>query len=145
VSTVSSFAPRGRAVSLGVGALLALALIGVAAPTAMSTPIEGGNSFQELRQQAQQETTPTQTTASTATTESSSSSGSDSTTLVLGVVAAAVLIGGIAFAIVRDARRVAPAGDGRLAEARSARDTAAMLRRRRAKAKAARRQRKRNR
>ena len=45
----------------------------------------------------------------------------------------------------RDARKVAPAGDGPLAEARAARDTAATLRRRRAKAKAARQQRKRNR
>jgi len=52
---------------------------------------------------------------------------------------------GIALVIARDARRVAPAGDAQLSEARSARDTAARVRRRRAQAKAARRQRKRNR
>lgn len=134
---------RSRAASLSLGATLALALAGVAAPPALSASIEGGNAFSELSQKAQQETTPTQTTASTATTESSSSS--DSTTLVLGVAAAVVLIAGIAFAIVRDARRVAPAGDGQLGESSPTRDSAARLRRRRAKAKAARQQRKRNR
>ena len=125
--------------------MLALALAGVGAPTAVAASIEGGNAFNELSQKAQQETTttPTQTTATTAATESSSGSGS--TTLVLGVVIAVVLIAGIAFAIVRDARRVAPAGDGQLNEAGSARDSGARLRRRRARAKAARRQRRRNR
>jgi len=125
--------------------MLALVIACVAAPTAMSASIEGGNSFNELSEKAQQETTPTQTTASTAATETSSSSGSDSTTLILGIAVAVVLLGGIAFAIVRDARRVAPAGDAQLSEARTAHDAAARLRRRRAKAKAARRQRKRNR
>ncbi len=56
----------------------------------------------------------------------------------------AVLLGGIAFFIVRDARSVAPVVDG-LAGAGSAQERAARLRKRRAKAKAARRQRKRNR
>jgi beta-lactamase regulating signal transducer with metallopeptidase domain len=123
--------------------MLALALGCVAAPTAMSAPIEGGNAFSELSEKAQQETTPTQTTASTASTETSS--GSDSTTLILGVIIAVALVGAIAFVIIRDARRVAPAGDAQLTEATSSRDAAARLRRRRAKAKAARRQRKRNR
>jgi uncharacterized protein HemX len=124
--------------------LLALALAGgAAAPSAMSASIEGGNAFNELSQKAQQETPPAQTTASTATTETSSGSGS--TTLILGVAVAVALVAGIAFVIVRDARRVAPAGDAQLTEARSTRDAAARVRRRRAKAKAARRQRKRNR
>jgi hypothetical protein len=52
------------------------------------------------------------------------------------------LLAGVAFFIVRDSRRVAPAGDGL---AGSSRDRAVRLRKRRAKAKAARRQRKRNR
>jgi hypothetical protein len=56
-----------------------------------------------------------------------------------------VLLIGIAFVIVRDARRVASVGDGNLASGGAARDSAARLRQRRAKAKAARRQRKRNR
>jgi uncharacterized protein HemX len=125
--------------------MLALAIGGVAAPAAMSASIEGGNSFSELSQKAQQETTPTQTTATTATTETETSSGTGSTTLIVGIAIAVALIAGIAFVIVRDARRVAPAGDAQLTEARSSRDAAARLRRRRAKAKAARRQRKRNR
>jgi hypothetical protein len=59
-------------------------------------------------------------------------------------IVGAVLLGGIAFFIVRDARSVAPVGDA-LAAGGSAQDRAARLRKRRAKAKAARRQRKRNR
>jgi hypothetical protein len=56
-----------------------------------------------------------------------------------------LLLAVIGVAIVRDARRVAPAGDVQLAEARSGRDAAARLRKRRAQAKAARKQRRRNR
>jgi hypothetical protein len=55
-----------------------------------------------------------------------------------------LLLGAIAFLIIRDARGVAPVSDPQLAEARSARDSAVALRKRRAKAKAARRQRKQN-
>jgi hypothetical protein len=84
----------------------------------------------------------TQTTP--ATTTSSSSSGVSTSVLVPIFVVGAILLGGIAFFIVRDARSVAPAGDG-LASTGSSRDQAARLRKRRAKAKAARRQRKRNR
>ena len=58
---------------------------------------------------------------------------------------AVALLVAIAYVIVRDARRMAPAGDPQVAEARSAHDSAATLRKRRAKAKAARQQRKRNR
>ena len=56
-----------------------------------------------------------------------------------------VLLGVIAFVIMRDARRLAPATDAEMAERSSASDSAVALRKRRAKAKAARRQRKRNR
>jgi hypothetical protein len=65
--------------------------------------------------------------------------------VIIAVAAAVALLVAIAFVIVRDARRVAPAGDGPLNEARAARDTAVALRKRREKAKAARRQRKRTR
>jgi len=65
--------------------------------------------------------------------------------VVIALVAAVALLIAIASVIVRDARKVAPAGDPQIAEARSAHDSAATLRKRRAKAKAARRQRKRNR
>ncbi|HEY2216414.1 MAG TPA: hypothetical protein VGH21_02895 [Solirubrobacteraceae bacterium] len=61
------------------------------------------------------------------------------------IAVAIVLLIAIASVIVRDARSVAPASDPQVAEARSAHDAAAVLRKRRAKAKAARRQRKRNR
>ncbi len=61
------------------------------------------------------------------------------------VVIGALLLMGIAFVIVRDARRVAPATEGELVEGSTPRHSEAALRKRRAKAKAARRQRKRNR
>jgi hypothetical protein len=64
--------------------------------------------------------------------------------LVLGLGAAVLLLGVIAFLILRDARSVAPVGDGPLGAGGSKRDTATMMRKRRAKAKAARRQRKQN-
>lgn len=82
-------------------------------------------------------------TPATATT-TSSSSGLSTGVLIPIFVAGALLLGGIAFFIVRDARSVAPAGDG-FGSAGSSQDQAARLRKRRAKAKAARRQRKRNR
>jgi cobalamin biosynthesis Mg chelatase CobN len=83
---------------------------------------------------------PTSPTAST----SSSSSGVSTSVLLPIFIVGAILLGGIAFFIVRDARSVAPVGDA-LAGGGSAQDRAARLRKRRAKAKAARRQRKRNR
>lgn len=80
--------------------------------------------------------------AANAHAKSSSSSGPS--TLLIAGIAAGVLLFGIAFLIVRDARKVAPVIEGPTggvtAEAR-----AAALRKRRGKAKAAKRQRKRNR
>jgi len=82
----------------------------------------------------------------TETSTKSSESGTSSTVLIVVVGAAAVLLAGVAFVIIRDARRVAPATDVDFAQGgASARHTEAAMRRRRAKAKAARRQRKRNR
>lgn len=84
----------------------------------------------------------TESKTSSTTTSNSKSTG----LLLLGLIAAGALIAGIAFMILRDARRVAPVPEGQLtAQGRPARDMAAMMRKRRAKAKAARRQRKRNR
>lgn len=80
-----------------------------------------------------------------ATSTTSSASTSVSTSVLLPIfIVGAILLGGIAFFIVRDARGVAPVVDG-LGNAESAQERAVRLRKRRAKAKAARRQRKRNR
>jgi hypothetical protein len=146
--------PRAR-LALACGwALLTLFAVASPAPSALAagsapaSPSGGaaaseGNAFSELSSGAQQpESTQTQTTATKGSTEQTSNSKK---TVVIALGAAIILLIGIASVILRDARKVAPAGDGPLAEARAARDTAATLRRRRAKAKAARQQRKRNR
>jgi hypothetical protein len=110
--------------------------------TSGATP-EGsnGSAFNELSQGGQQETSPTTETNGTTT---ASTSNSKKTVLIIIFVAVALLVA-IGYVIVRDARRMAPAGDPQVAEARSAHDSAATLRKRRTKAKAARQQRKRNR
>jgi hypothetical protein len=99
------------------------------------------------------ETTPQTTATTTASTTATTTGETNSTeptnsksTVLIGLAAAILLLVGIAFVIARDARRVAPAveGEDELAEARSARDRAVMLQKRRARAKAARQQRKRN-
>lgn len=94
--------------------------------------------------QEQEENAASETSTSTSTAATGTKASVDSTTLVLAGIAAVVLLGGIAFMIVRDARSVAPVSDGP-AGGISASDRAAQLRKRRAKAKAARRQRKRTR
>ena len=111
----------------------------------MSAGLGEGGSFHELNEavRGQSETTATQP-AGTHSAETSDNSNS-STLLFVGSAVAVVLLGGVAFVIVRDARRVAPAGDTDVIEARARSDSAARVRRRRAQAKAARRQRKRNR
>ncbi|MHB8234914.1 MAG: hypothetical protein ACYDHT_09710 [Solirubrobacteraceae bacterium] len=134
---------RKRLVRLCACALLALSISAETAPVALaaSKGAEGG-AFNELSQGGSEETTKTQTTATTATNEPTSNSKK---TVIIALVAAVVLLVAIGYVIVRDARRVAPAGDPQLAEARSAHDSATALAKRRAKAKAARRQRKRTR
>jgi hypothetical protein len=119
--------------------LLAVPAIGVSVANAGS--IEG-NSFNELSQkaQAEEQTTSTAATTETGTTETKNSK----TTIFIAVGAALVLLVGIAYVIVRDARRVAPATDPAEIEARAVRDNAVQMRARRAKAKAARQQRKKN-
>ena len=133
---------RRRAKSLLVFVALLLPSLCVGASGATAAGLGGSNSFNELTK-GQPETTTTQQ-SSTQAAESSRPSNSR-TLLLAGGAAAVVLLCGIALAVVRDARRVAPAGDVQLTEARSRSDAAARVRRRRAQAKAARRQRKRNR
>jgi hypothetical protein len=135
-------APARHGVVLLACVLLACSVAGIAAPAALGAGLVPGNSFNELVK-SQPETTTTHTVRSQST-ESTSTSNS-STLLLVGGVAAVLLLGGIAYLIVHDARRVAPAGDADLLEARSRSDSAARVRRRRAQAKAARQQRKRNR
>lgn len=110
------------------------------APATTFAAVGGSGAFSELTE-GQTETTPTETTTTAATTETTSNTGS---VLWIAGGAALLLLGGIAFLIMRDARSVAPAGDGLLGKGGSGHDTAAMMRKRRAKAKAARRQRKQN-
>lgn len=118
-----------------------MAFAGPAASTALAA-VSSEGAFNQLSEAATKESTQTQKTETTGTTEKTSNSKK---TIIIALVAAVVLLSAIAYVIVRDARRVAPAGDPQLVEARSAHDQAAQLRKRRAKAKAARRQRRRTR
>lgn len=113
------------------------------APGAKAAGSVGGSSLQELAETPEETTT----TSTTSTTSSSTTPTTNSQkTILIAIGAAVVLLSGIGFVIARDARRVAPATDADLAEARAgSRDPASTLRKRRAKAKAARQQRKRNR
>ncbi len=120
---------------------MALAFAGAYAPAAMSAGTLGSGALSELTEGAQTTTTQAATTATTA----SDSTTNSKSVIILALVAAFALLIGIAFVIVRDARRVAPVSDSQLSEGGSTRDSRARFQRRRAKAKAARRQRKRNR
>jgi hypothetical protein len=124
--------------------LLVLGSLGaVGAPVAISAELSGGNALGELtKSEPEATTTAAKATTTTTTTEEPTN---NSTTVYLAIGAGAVLLLGIVFVIMRDVRRVAPAGDVEMAEATVARDTALKVSRRRAKAKAARQQRKRNR
>jgi hypothetical protein len=134
---------RGLLACLCVLAALTLS-VAIATPAISAAPVGGGNAFSELTQGGQ-ETTPAKPATTTATTETRTSTTTNSSKVILlSLIAAIALLIGIAFVIVRDARRVAPVEDGALS-GNPARDTAAQLRKRRAKAKAARRQRKRTR
>lgn len=121
--------------------LLVLASCALCASGALAAGFEGGGALSELTQ-GNSESTQTQTTATTSSTTTEATNSKSLILIALG--AAVVVLSGIAYVIVRDARRVAPAGEEDL-DRRSGRDPAVALARRRAKAKAARRQRKRNR
>lgn len=130
---------RRIALTLSLGA----ALLGGVAPVAAAAAGAGANLVQEAEKAGQEEATKTTTTAATTTSSETSGGSGVNVTLILGLVAAVVLLGGIAFVIVRDARSVAPVPDG--PPTPGSRNPEARLRKRRAQAKAARRQRKRNR
>ncbi|HEY1832884.1 MAG TPA: hypothetical protein VGG08_00495 [Solirubrobacteraceae bacterium] len=135
-----------RAWLLAAVLTLAATLFVPGAAFAAAGSIEGGSSFSELQQKAEEpetETTPTSTSA-TSESETGEAKNSDKTLLVV-LGAAVVLLSGITFVIVRDARRVAPAGEADIGDRRSGADRVVRQQRRRAKAKAAKAQRKRNR
>ena len=138
----SPLTARTRLARLCACAVLLMAFAGPAASTALAA-VSSEGAFNQLSEAATKESTQTQATETTGTTTEKTSNSKK--TIIIALVAAVVLLSGIAYVIVRDARRVAPAGDPQLVEARSAHDQAAQLRKRRAKAKAARRQRKRTR
>jgi hypothetical protein len=108
---------------------------------------EGGSpqSLSKLTEGSTGEEEETSTTTTSSPAPANPSRGISTGVLVPILIAGGLLIGGIAFMIVRDARNVAPAGAADLAEATAARDQAIRLRKRRAKARAARKSRKRNR
>jgi hypothetical protein len=101
-----------------------------------------GSSSSNLAQKAEAEAAEEEP-ATKKTTTTTESGGISTGVLVPIFIAGVLLLGGIAFLIVRDARSVAPVGDGLVGG--SVQDKAARQRKRRAKAKAARQQRKRNR
>jgi hypothetical protein len=123
--------------------LLTLAVCALSSPAALAASPTGGNAFNELTEGHSEPTK--SVTTSTASHGSSESTTNSQTVIVLALVAAVLLLVGIAFVIARDARKVAPAGDPELTAGMASRDWAARQRKRRAKAKAARQQRKRNR
>jgi hypothetical protein len=140
-TTVTAFRrPRGLARRLLVGLVATTALLGACTPAALA---QLGSPLGPLQQQ-QSQTTSTQVV--TAQSSSSSGSGIGATTdVALFVIAVALLlIAGIAWFILRDARSHQPSREGALAPPRPRRSTE-QRERDRAAAKAARRARKQNR
>jgi hypothetical protein len=137
----SGGAAGGQAVEAGGAAGSAGAAAGTGAGAAgASGGLGNSGSLSNLTEgTGGEEETPT---VSTATTNTASSGVSTGVLLPIFIVGA-ILLGGIAFFIVRDARSVAPVAD--TLGGGSAQERAVRMRKRRAKAKAARRQRKRNR
>jgi hypothetical protein len=135
----------GPALRVLLAAMLAAALLSLTvAAGARATSVEGGNAFNELSQKAQEEPSSTATQTTTASGETKAVTNG-SKTILIGIGAAILLLLSVAYVIVRDAKRVAPAGDEEYLERRASRDNAVRLANRRSKAKAARAQRKRNR
>ena len=132
---------RPRACALCLAAVLALAAAGTVVPGALAANLGNGGALSQLTEGEPEETK----TSTTSTSTSSSEPTNNHTVILLALAAAVLLLSGIAFVIVRDARRVAPATEREMIQGSSASDTAVQLRKRRAKAKAARKQRKRNR
>jgi cobalamin biosynthesis Mg chelatase CobN len=111
---------------------------GAASSEAFSKLTSGASSEEE---EAKAQTS----TSSASETLGTSSSKISSSLLISVVIVVVLLLAGIAYMIVRDARKVAPAGDAVMAARSSHEQAAIRMRKRRAKAKAARQQRKRNR
>jgi len=125
-------------------ALCLVALLGFAAsaaPAARAASLGSEGALGKLTE-AQPEETETKTTS---TSTASSEPHNSSTLLLAGIGAAAVLLIGIVFLIMRDVRGVVPATEVDLLDGSATRRSEAAMRKRRAKAKAARQQRKRNR
>ena len=141
-SCTASSSLRASTCALCLAFVLALACAG--APAALAAGTSEGNALSELTKE-EPTSSSTTATATTSTETKTSEPSNSSSTILIATAVAVVFLCGIAFVIVRDARRVAPAGDSDLIEERAGRDTAVMMRKRRAKAKAARQQRKRNR
>jgi hypothetical protein len=118
-----------------------LALGGAFAVAPVASAASSGLNNELAEKAEQQEPEATTSTANNGTTRSSNSR----TVIIAALGAAVALLIAIAFVIVRDARRVAPVGEGPMGEGGDPRRSAAELRKRRARAKAARQQRKRNR
>jgi hypothetical protein len=145
VPSARSIPSVSRLLALGLVLLASLSLGALTAPAALSaTGTTNGNAFGELTGGGQTEAAKTVSTATTTRGSTSESSNSQSL-IILALVAAVLLLVGIAFVISRDARKVAPVTEGELTSGMGSRDWAAKQRRRRTKAKAARQQRKRNR
>jgi hypothetical protein len=130
-------------------AVLMLTQLAMSAPPALAAGFGGSGSLNNLTEGTGEESetpaTSTTATSTTASTSTSESSGKSSTVVTALIAVGVVLLGGVAFVIVRDARKWVPAGDVELAEGAAKRKSQVALEKRRAKAKAARRQRKRNR
>jgi hypothetical protein len=141
VRRFSGSVPRPAAALL---VLLALASFSVAMPAAAGAAgVEGGNAFNELSEKAGEATTSTETTATTKTSENEPRNSNK--TILIGIGAAVVLLIAIGYVIVRDARRVAPAGPDDVGEGKRGSDPGVRQANRRAKSKAARQARRKNR
>ena len=135
----------GAGAAAGLGSSGSSAGLSTGSTAGSATGAEGLGTSSALSNLTSGEGAEEESPLKTATSSTSSSSSSVSTSVLLPIfIVGALLLGGIAFFIVRDARGVAPVVDG-LGNPGSAQERAARLRKRRAKAKAARRQRKRNR
>ncbi|HTW43860.1 MAG TPA: hypothetical protein VMD79_16250 [Solirubrobacteraceae bacterium] len=132
------------------GATLALALALLALTLAPASPaaaagFEGTGALGNLTEGAPEEPSTSTAAKGAAGAETETTTHNSGSVVAVVIAIGAALLAGVAFVIVRDARRWAPAADGELVEGGGARHSPAVMRKRRAKAKAARKQRKRNR
>lgn len=139
---------RARHATLALCLLFALAL-SAALPGAALAELSSGHIIENANKQSEEEAAKQSATSTTAEKEKEreSSQSLPGGLVLLGVGAAVILLGGIAFVVVRDARSHAPIPEGGPGAVGSSSrvHSESHLRRRRAKAKAARQQRKRNR